>query len=234
MAFFRGPNIVTGGLVYYIDAASPRSYPGSGTSVTSLVGSATSTMYNGVGFQSGIAYGTWRFDGVNDYIKTTDVLVSSPTSLTIGVWFKRNGNVGNYQAALHCSEDTSIGNSAYWIGLQASTYNIVGTIGANTDTVGGWAAGNTLYPAVIDVWYNVISTWDGSQVKTYVNGVLKKTYAFSTYTNLTTPTRIGASGDGNGYVMNADIAHVFVAQNYSYSASEVLQNYNALKSRFGL
>ena len=232
MGAFGGPDIITDGLDYLIDAGSTRSYIGTGTTVNSLAGSATSTMYNGVGFQSGIAYGTWRFDGVNDYIKTTDVLVSSPTSLTIGVWFKRNGNVGNYQAALHCSEDTSIGNSAYWIGLQASTYNIVGTIGANTDTVGGWGAGLTNVVAAIDVWYNVISTWDGSQVKTYVNGVLKKTYAFSTYTNLTTPTRIGASGDGGGYVMNADIAHVFVAENKHYSAAEVLQNYNAQKNRF--
>ena len=232
MGAFGGPDIVTDGLDYLIDAGSTRSYIGTGTTVNSLAGSATSTMYNGVGFQSGIAYGTWRFDGVNDYIKTTDVLVSNPTSLTIGVWFNRNGNVGNYQAALHCSEDTSIGNSAYWIGLQASTYNIVGTIGANTDTVGGWGAGLTNVVAAIDVWYNVISTWDGSQVKTYVNGVLKKTYAFSTYTNLTTPTRIGASGDGGGYVMNADIAHVFVAENKHYSAAEVLQNYNAQKNRF--
>ena len=232
MGAFGGPDIITDGLDYLIDAGSTRSYIGTGTTVNSLAGSATSTMYNGVGFQSGIAYGTWRFDGVNDYIKTTDVLVSSPTSLTIGVWFNRNGNVGNYQAALHCSEDTSIGNSAYWIGLQASTYNIVGTIGANTDTVGGWGAGLTNVVAAIDVWYNVISTWDGSQVKTYVNGVLKKTYAFSTYTNLTTPTRIGASGDGGGYVMNADIAHVFVAENKHYSAAEVLQNYNAQKNRF--
>ena len=180
MGAFGGPDIITDGLDYLIDAGSTRSYIGTGTTVNSLAGSATSTMYNGVGFQSGIAYGTWRFDGVNDYIKTTDVLVSSPTSLTMGVWFKRNGNVGNYQAALHCSEDTSIGNSAYWIGLQASTYNIVGTIGANTDTVGGWGAGNTLYPAVIDVWYNVISTWDGSQVKTYVNGVLKRRFSWKT------------------------------------------------------
>ena len=232
MGAFGGPDIITDGLDYLIDAGSTRSYIGTGTTVNSLAGSAASAMYNGVGFQSGVAYGTWRFDGVNDYIKTTDVLVSNPTSLTIGVWFKRNGNVGNYQAALHCSEDTSIGNSAYWIGLQASTYNIVGTIGANTDTVGGWGAGLTNVVAAIDVWYNVISTWDGSQVKTYVNGVLKKTYAFSTYTNLTTPTRIGASGDGGGYVMNADIAHVFVAENKHYSAAEVLQNYNAQKNRF--
>ena len=91
MGAYGGPDIITDGLNYLIDAGSTRSYIGTGTTVNSLAGSATSTMYNGVGFQSGIAYGTWRFDGVNDYIKTTDVLVSSPTSLTIGGWFKRNG-----------------------------------------------------------------------------------------------------------------------------------------------
>jgi hypothetical protein len=32
--------------------------------------------------------------------------------------------------------------------------------------------------------------------------------------------------------MNADIAHVFVAENKHYSAAEVLQNYNAQKNRF--
>ena len=231
---YVGPDIVTDGLDYLIDAGSTRSYPGTGTTVNSLAGSATSTMYNGVGFQSGVAYGTWRFDGVNDYIKTTDVLVSSPTSLTIGGWFKRNGNNGSYAAVLHQSTDSSIGNSSYWFGMVASTNKIVGTIGANTGTVGGWSAGQTDVTAAVDVWYNVISTWDGSQVKTYVNGVLKKTYNLTTYSNRTTPTRVGASADGGGYLVNGDIAHVFVAENKHYSAAEVLQNFNALKSRFGL
>ena len=232
MGAFGGPDIITDGLDYLIDAGSTRSYIGTGTTVNSLAGSATSTMYNGVGFQSGIAYGTWRFDGVNDYIKTTDVLVSSPTSLTIGGWFKRNGNNGSYATVLHQSTDNSIGNSSYWFGMVASTNKIVGTIGSNTGTVGGWGAGLTDVTAAVDVWYNVISTWDGSQVKTYVNGVLKKTYNLTTYSNRTTPTRVGASTDGGGYLVNGDIAHVFVAENKHYSAAEVLQNYNAQKNRF--
>ena len=229
---YTGPDIITDGLDYLIDAGSTRSYIGTGTTVNSLAGSATSTMYNGVGFQSGVAYGTWRFDGVNDYIKTTDVLVSSPTSLTIGGWFKRNGNNGSYATVLHQSTDSSIGNSSYWFGMVASTNKIVGTIGSNTGTVGGWGAGLTDVTAAVDVWYNVISTWDGSQVKTYVNGVLKKTYNLTTYSNRTTPTRVGASADGGGYLVNGDIAHVFVAENKHYSAAEVLQNYNAQKNRF--
>ena len=232
MGAFGGPDVVTDGLDYLIDAGSARSYIGTGTTVNSLAGTTTSTMYNGVGFQSGVAHGTWRFDGVNDYIKITDVLVSSPTSLTVGGWFKRNGNNGSYGTVLHQSTDNSIGASSYWFGLTANTYKIVGTIGANTGTAGGWSGGLTDVTADVDVWYNVITTWDGSVVKTYVNGGLEKTYNLTTYSNLTTPTRVGASTDGGGYLVNGDIAHVFVAENKHYSAAEVLQNYNAQKNRF--
>jgi hypothetical protein len=232
MGAFGGPDIITDGLDYLIDAGSTRSYIGTGTTVNSLAGSATSTMYNGVGFQSGVAYGTWRFDGVNDYISTTSVLVSSPTSLTIGGWFKRNGNNGSYATVLHHGANNSIGSSSFFFGMVSGSNLIVGTIGANTGVVGGWSAGQTDVVAAVDVWYNVISTWDGSQVKTYVDGVLKRTYNLSFYTNNTTPTRVGASADGGGYLVNGDIAHVFVAENKHYSAEEVLQNYNAQKNRF--
>jgi hypothetical protein len=232
MGAFGGPDIITDGLDYLIDAGSTRSYIGTGTTVNSLAGSATSTMYNGVGFQSGVAYGTWRFDGVNDYISTTSVLVSSPTSLTIGGWFKRNGNNGSYATVLHHGANNSIGSSSFFFGMVASSNLIVGTIGAGTGAIGGWPAGQTDVVAAVDVWYNVISTWDGSQVKTYVDGVLKRTYNLSFYTNNTTPTRVGASTDGGGYLVNGDIAHVFVAENKHYSAAEVLQNYNAQKNRF--
>ena len=46
MAFFRGPNIVTDGLVFAVDAGSARSYPGTGTTTTSLVSSNTGTLTN--------------------------------------------------------------------------------------------------------------------------------------------------------------------------------------------
>jgi hypothetical protein len=52
MGIFRGPNIVTDGLVFAVDAGSERSYPGTGTTTTSLVGSNTGTLTNGVGFNS--------------------------------------------------------------------------------------------------------------------------------------------------------------------------------------
>ena len=51
MGTYTGPNIVKEGLIYLVDAGSERSYSGSGTSVSYLVGSASSTMQNSVGFQ---------------------------------------------------------------------------------------------------------------------------------------------------------------------------------------
>ena len=229
MGAFGGPDIITDGLDYLIDAGSTRSYIGTGTTVNSLAGSAASAMYNGVGFQSGVAYGTWRFDGVNDYISTTAVLVSSPTSLTIGGWFKRNGNNGSYATVLHHGANNSIGTSSYFFGMYTGTNYIIGSIGAN---VTSWTNGVTNVVADVGVWYNVITTWDGSEVKVYVNGILKNTWNLASYTNLTTPTRVGSSADGTGYLVNGDIAHVFVAENKHYSAAEVLQNYNAQKNRF--
>ena len=67
MGFYRGPNIVTDGLVFAVDAGSTRSYPGSGTTATSLVGSILGTLNNGVGFSTANG-GTWTFDGTDDKI----------------------------------------------------------------------------------------------------------------------------------------------------------------------
>ena len=67
MAFFRGPNIVTDGLILALDAASPKSYPGSGTTWYDLTtNSLDATLYNGVSFSTN-KQGTMVFDGVNDY-----------------------------------------------------------------------------------------------------------------------------------------------------------------------
>ena len=43
MAFFFSPNVVTDGLVFAVDAANKKSYPGSGTTWTDLAGSNNGT-----------------------------------------------------------------------------------------------------------------------------------------------------------------------------------------------
>ena len=58
--------IVSDGLVFYIDAANPRCYSGTGLTANGLVGGIGATLINGVGFTSS-NNGSFIFDGTNDY-----------------------------------------------------------------------------------------------------------------------------------------------------------------------
>ena len=61
--------IVSDGLVFYIDAANPRSYSGTGLTANGLVGGIGGTLVNGVGFSS-VNNGSFTFDGGDDYINS--------------------------------------------------------------------------------------------------------------------------------------------------------------------
>lgn len=68
MGFYRGPHIVTDGLVLALDAANPTSYPGSGTTWRDLSGNNNSgSLVNGPTFNS-VNGGSIVFDGSNDYV----------------------------------------------------------------------------------------------------------------------------------------------------------------------
>jgi len=80
-------NIVTDSLVLCLDAANPRSYPGSGTTWYDLSGNGhNGTLVNGVGFNSG-ERGSMIFDGTNDYIDYGNFL-DDPTDFTVVAWQK--------------------------------------------------------------------------------------------------------------------------------------------------
>jgi len=146
-----------------------------------------------------------EFDGSNDYVRIDSVVVSSPTSLTISAWFKKESGGANYECALHQSSNTTIGGSSYWLGVDSDDY-LTATIGARTGV--GWDAGRTNIKANYGMWYYLVASWDGSTVKVYVNGKYIKKYSLTSYSNLTTPTRIGASGDGTGYLFRGNIDEV--------------------------
>ena len=66
MASSIAPNIVTDGLVLYLDAANTKSYPGSGTTWTDIATSKTGLLINGPTFSNTTSPGI-IFDGTNDY-----------------------------------------------------------------------------------------------------------------------------------------------------------------------
>ena len=88
MSLGHGASIVRNGLVLYLDAANPKSYPGSGTTWKDLSGNGNNgTLVNGPTFNSANG-GSIVFDGTNDYVITTNLLnpTTNPNE-SVFVWF---------------------------------------------------------------------------------------------------------------------------------------------------
>jgi len=135
------------------------------------------------------------FDGVNDYGKITNVVIASPSELTISGWIKKGSGGTTYETAFHQGTIYSIGSSSYWFGVCVSNY-LTATIGANTGA--GWAAGKTTTIATVGQWYFIAAVWNGSVVKVYLDGAYNKQYNLASYNNGITPTRFGSSIDATG------------------------------------
>ena len=222
MAFAYSPKIVTDGLVFALDAANKKSYPGSGTTWSDLSGNGNNgTLVNGPTFDSGNG-GSIVFDGTNDYISTQ---LTCGTTFTWSVWF-----------------NTDVVSSGYRniIAIPSPNYMLM-LLDDNTTSMGFWTpdglGGGSLNMDSIssNTWYNAVFVREGNSItngyKTYLNGVFKGqantgTWSSSDYVWL--GGRSGISQYLNGNISNVQI------YTKALSSTEVTQNYNALKSRFGL
>ena len=232
MAYFTGPNIVTDGLVFAVDAGSTRSYPGSGTTGTDLINSETITLINGVGFTSTNG-GSWDFDASDDYIDLPDSLITDlngSTTASLCMWIKNDAvNNGSTTAGLIQLSGYNNGNGNLWFYSNGYTYlDIFKTSRVETVFL------NSIVPAQSWVMLTVTTKPGANGWKCYINGVLRKqvggenTVAVSNIQGGLTLGRNSASRYTNGKISNCLI------YNSELTAAEVLQNYNAQKSRFGL
>ena len=226
MGFYRGPNIVTDGLVYAMDAGSGRSYDGT-TTLTDLVSSNTGTLTNGVTYQS-INGGVFDFDGTDDYIVTSNA--NSPQftanqAFTISYIVYLNRVTGTYMAPVMKG---SFGSS-YGHLIGASNLFLVYT---DNDGSPELAISNMLNNDV-DKWVSITQTYDGSRIYVYRNEVLAgQSGTGVSFTINTSPLYFG-SNNSTGYYLDGAMANVKM-YNRALSAAEVTQNFNAQKSRFGL
>jgi hypothetical protein len=84
----------------------------------------------------------------------------------------------------------------------------------------------------ITQYSNLCGTYDGVNIKLYLNGVLVATQAHTGTIGNTGIARISGYDNGNE-IWDGNIGSVMV-HNVALNASQVLQNYNALRGRFGL
>ena len=237
MALHHNPRIVTDGLVLALDAADINSYPGSGTTWYDLSGNGNNgTLTNGPTYSSNSIV----LDGTNDYIYTSSAnTLGNLSNHTFEIWFKTQG----------------LGTSQTEGGLVCPDYGMISTIDANgkvrysiysTDNGAPGSGGAYLgYITATGIsvfdneWHHVICTCQlNDSLYIYIDGILQTSggsigsWSGSTIWSSMT-TFIGRNPNNTPYNFYGNIASTKIYTKY-FTASEVLQNYNATKTRFGL
>jgi hypothetical protein len=225
-ANFEYPNIVTNGLIVSLDAGFIGSYPTTGSTWYDLSGNASNgALTNGPAFNSANS-GSLTFDGVDDYVlvSNTNTVYSALTFIAIintttqtggaGIVFNRGG--GGNTTGMNILYPNGGGIGYHW-NDDPSTYS--------------YNPGLTLPN---NSWCFCCVSVNPTQAIFQING----DSVVRTYTNANPNTTIG------GYLQvgaDATINRFYQTKiayasmyNRALTQTEITQNYNALKSRFGL
>ena len=220
------PAIVTNGLILDVDAGFTPSYPTTGTTWYDISsGGNNGTLINGPTFNSANS-GSIVFDGVDDYVNTTNSVFGA--DVTYNAWVNRTSSVNTFNMFM------GKGSLPYF--SIRSNNNIV-----FSNSIGGTQ--RSLQTPLIspdNIWYYLSFTqiYDGTNTTMiiYINGVLATSAIFPGISITSTNTNmfiIGGRSAGDIYPFNGKVSQVSI-YNRALSATEILQNYNAQKDRFGL
>jgi len=217
MGLAHSPRIVTDGLVLCVDAASKRSYPGTGTTWTDLVGGNNGTLTNGPTFDAENG-GSIVFDGSNDYVNCgQNFSITSNNSFSLSVWVSPS-STGSWQGILQRGR-----NAGDWYGIwQNGSKFIFGISGSNLSSSLNLSVG---------LIYNVTVTQNTSGRKLYINGVLDtSTSVYYSGSDPSAPLTVGSAYYGSEY-FNGKI-FVALVYNRTLTADEIRQNYLSTKERY--
>lgn len=232
---YNETNIVRSGLVLYLDAGIANSYPGSGTTWTDLSGNSyNGTLTNGPTFNRANG-GYIDFDGSNDFVDLGNQSGLGFTSgnFSIEAWFyiPSSWTGGSqypnlFSKGANAGWDTN-GWSLFvfrdWNGPYAWGYGSRNG-GNNAIVARGSAPSNTYLHAVITI--------EGSTVRLYENGTQINSGS-QTSSPGSNSTNVLIGRDTNALSFPGRVA-ITRAYNKTLSASEVLQNFNANRRRFGI
>lgn len=236
MSVAYNPRIVTDGLVLYLDAGNAKSYPGSGTQWLDLSGLGNhATLVNGPTFSGG----SMVFAGANDYgVVSNNIDLSSTSAVTYCAWVKTTQS----NTAIWCehSVDFNSNPNAFLVDLGES-----GGAGSFQFSDRGSNGYNIVYttPGYNDnTWHYFSATSDRSltasaQISLYVDAVydtiLHPSYRSNNSNNYSSFPFYIASRAGAGYfsICNMGVVHLY---NRALTQAEILQNFNALRGRYGI
>jgi hypothetical protein len=234
------PSIITSGLALNLDASNASSYPGTGTIWTDLSGNGNDgTLVNSPTYTSNPGYFT--FNLANNRYASTSGLISSLSTATFIAWVNSSQIQADYTNILMSRNGMgSATNYATGMNIVPGGNNNIGYHWNDNGATYGWDSGLTIPN---NAWSMIVVTVSSTQAIAY----LGKASGITTATNTTSHSPVsspplnffisqdrGGGPGGGGYRNFIGAISQVLIYNTVLSSTEVLQNFNATKTKFGL
>lgn len=231
-----GPNTIIGpssNLILYVDVANNYSY----SQNSNIWNDITFYRHNGT-LNNSPTYnssngGSLVFNGSNNYVDFYSTALSAPfssllgDSFTVSAWVKATADNGTIAAFRNYFLPDRYKVFFQMNNLAGSFYFLYG------DDPGTPTYASAVTPYSLNTWYNVVGVKNSNVCYIYLNGEYKASSSTLTFTPSGNPSlSIGSLLNGT-YYFNGNIANVGI-YNKALSNDEILQNYNALRTRYGL
>lgn len=218
MSTIGGPNIVDSGLILELDAGNIKSYQSGSTTWFDKSGNANNgTLINGPTFDTG-SLGLIAFDGVNDYVNlATSTINLSVWSVNVTLYYYYNSKTYEFflgNTVADSSGKILLSFSSYISFRNTSYYNF-----------------NVPSSEISNKYSNLQFTSNGTNILLYVNGIYRSTVTPAS--TLLPVTIIGNAWSDLVWTSKFNLGEIKI-YNRALTAQEVLQNYNATRTRFGL
>jgi len=234
-------NIVTDGLVFYIDPAYKKSYPGTGTNVNDLINTAVSgTLSSSPTFDLTQGNGVFDFDGTDKITYNLGNVLAGSTEMSISCWMNMQNL--SFKAAFGMNKDNTF-NGGDMYNFSCNFYNSQIRFNIRNGN-NPYAYFNGITNPGTNVWFHYVGVFDGSQStnatknKIYLDGVAQ-TVVFGGNQPTSLPSFVEGDnflvGIGENLTWHCD-GQIGAIQIYNkaLTQTQVSQNYQAQKERFGL
>jgi hypothetical protein len=218
------PGVVTTNLSMFLDAGNASSYPGSGTAWTDLSGNSRNGTLTGGPTYTSADGGSIVFDGTNDFVQCSGSITA--TAATFVTWIRRNGSQDDFDGIIYSRSANATGISFF-----GTTNKISYTWNNAVDTY-SWDSGLTIPDLT---WCMIAVSVTSTSATAYLcqsSGITSATNTVSHTSTTLDDIKIGQD-DLGGRFFTGNIATAMIYDR-ALSAGEITQNFNALRSRYGL
>jgi hypothetical protein len=231
-------NIVTDGLVFYIDAANPLSYPGTGNTIYNLIRDTSypsMALFGDTANYGSIGNGVVTLGGASNNTSAGTILRGvGALGDTINSDFTTMG--WQYRTSSKSGELLSYRQTSFRLALDIVDTNI---IFYQRESISPYVTNSTyvIVNNALNVWNHFALVRSENSWSFYKNGVLLGTNTFTPTETLSgTAFHIGGAWSDDDYLSNCMNGSVGPTLHYTraLSSAEILQNFNSTRARFGI